>query len=909
MAGFTYKGTSGRKQWQVRRDVGYETLYGLRGQLAKDGCADSQFVIAKDLLQDQAGDKEENARQGVYWLIRASEQGNEEATHTLQECLEKGQGITELNFPDVKACLSMPQEEKVARRAARKLFERLSAGEDYITTEQLIRELQRVKRAIDISASHHRWSFNHLTFGYNPTEPYSDPRNAAKPLEGILNKDLKTNGINGSSFDHLNHASDEEDMPSTHSEDWARRAEPPGEKLSEEHIVSAAITYAHGELPLVQRMFDLQRLPPAMSFNPLNIISRAYVSVLSAIGTHRTLLSRPFGSTTLQVLLALIVYNLIESVDWSTVVPIAIYHGSFMAMIIFTCQMLQHRHEFQHFRVWSGLFLRYSEGSLNPDEAEYQYCKNNLKPYAHFFVALMINLLIYPLLAPHWTPHSELTVLSSSLMFLSLYAFLNSVPQPLGARRTSNFELPRKQPDFLVLFSFAVNVLAKYPYDLDSVVAQSWRFLDVKIPTFPSYVIGHGIEFCLNFRAVFYLLMPAVFFKIAARDRWRGTYRTLIPHCVTLAWWQIAVLTAQGSTWYGLIRAALALVGMVLFLPLAGLATILLPLAAGIQMWYLSAGRELLQASATALAATPLLIILWLRGRHSPQGTQPARLAKFAIVLQVIIAVGAAILLLTPVFIDTDNIHSPSDSEPHVIGSVVDGEVNNEVLAWEQFESMCHRPAWERSTVAYVQQLCSPLEGIRVKWNGYVSNVKVTRVRNPWTEIVNRLPTTLGSMVACAVAGNSLSRSSDKNYCSPTLYPTPSDQQHCNRILQLSSNTGQCSLSDWDRYDFELEVQMKTGLWGKSTVDVYLLAGDSFRNMTYHIRQGDHIWFGGSIVSLGPEPRIQLETMGCLQCEKGPILLWEKTNQGFTWTLAFKYLYICLRFILNCLFNPIVNFK
>lgn len=88
---------------------------------------------------------------------------------------------------------------------------------------------------------------------------------------------------------------------------------------------------------------------------------------------------------------------------------------------------------------------------------------------------------IYPLLAPHWTPHSELTVLSSSLMFLSLYAFLNSVPHPLGVRRTSNFEFPRKQPDFLVLFSFAVNVLAKYPYDLDTVVTQSWRFLDVKV--------------------------------------------------------------------------------------------------------------------------------------------------------------------------------------------------------------------------------------------------------------------------------------------------------------------------------------------------------------------------------------------------------------------------------------------
>lgn len=36
--------------------MGHETLYGLRGQLARDGCPDSQLVIAKDLLKDQAGE-------------------------------------------------------------------------------------------------------------------------------------------------------------------------------------------------------------------------------------------------------------------------------------------------------------------------------------------------------------------------------------------------------------------------------------------------------------------------------------------------------------------------------------------------------------------------------------------------------------------------------------------------------------------------------------------------------------------------------------------------------------------------------------------------------------------------------------------------------------------------------------
>lgn len=43
-------------------------------------------------LSDLDVDQEENARLGVYWLIKASEQGHEEATRLLSHCLETGQG-------------------------------------------------------------------------------------------------------------------------------------------------------------------------------------------------------------------------------------------------------------------------------------------------------------------------------------------------------------------------------------------------------------------------------------------------------------------------------------------------------------------------------------------------------------------------------------------------------------------------------------------------------------------------------------------------------------------------------------------------------------------------------------------------------------------------------------------------
>lgn len=69
-------------------------------------------------------EKKENARLAVYWLIKASEQGNTEATSLLQTCLQTGKGITEHNYMDVKSCISMTQDEKLARRAAKEMFVR-----------------------------------------------------------------------------------------------------------------------------------------------------------------------------------------------------------------------------------------------------------------------------------------------------------------------------------------------------------------------------------------------------------------------------------------------------------------------------------------------------------------------------------------------------------------------------------------------------------------------------------------------------------------------------------------------------------------------------------------------------------------------------------------------------------------
>lgn len=54
--------------------------------------------------------------------MKASQQGNVEATDLLKKCWDTGKGITEQNFLDVQTCIHMTQDEKLARKAAKEMF-------------------------------------------------------------------------------------------------------------------------------------------------------------------------------------------------------------------------------------------------------------------------------------------------------------------------------------------------------------------------------------------------------------------------------------------------------------------------------------------------------------------------------------------------------------------------------------------------------------------------------------------------------------------------------------------------------------------------------------------------------------------------------------------------------------------
>lgn len=806
---------TGRKRWTLYNSRGVQRL---GSQLAEDGCPDSQVVLAKQLLDetcDVDDDQEENARLGVYWLIKASEQGHEEATNILRHCLETGQGISEHNYLDVKACLDMSQEEKIAQRAARELFATISDGEDFITTCQL------QERMVHLST--HRG---------DKEEPPG-----------------------------------KEELPTV---DWKSRSD--GEKLTEDMLISAASTYCRGELPVVQAILSLDA-PSHSHFlqeallHPLHVIQRSYNRLIDTISRHNLRSFLPFiNIANLQVAVLVIFYMSVGFDGLLAALPTAVYYLSIAIMFISTCRILSKKRDFHNFRRWSNLFIAYSNGSVNAAEAEFQHCRNNLRPYGSFFLALFVHLLLYPLV-PMAVLQSELAVIAFFFTFITLYNFTLKDVYRSGA------------PDFLALFSFGVHVLAKYPYETDAVVSQGWRFLDVHFPTFASYVVGNGVEFCLNFRALFYLVIPAVLLKMAARDNWKGSYMTLIPHCVSLAWWQVAVIASQGATWFSLIRSALALVGMVLFLPLAGLATVLLPVAAAAK--FLAGSDELVRITTTSvLAFFPVLLAYYL-GRIKALGTKFARFLGW---IQLLLAILAGLLLLWPALHYDDSAYSIK-SAPSLV-------------TWNQYREYCS--CSERQLQVQCDMQCTKLAGLPITWEGRVIAARIVRVYNPIIQITNRLPLRMKTIISCVVG-----EEYDSFEKSKTVEDTRTSSEFINK----------CHLANWDRYSMEIDITVHqgSGLWRSGETEAVLVADNSFKNFTKALTAGDRIWFSGVLIGNANGvldsviPRVELFEIACLSCQDTTLSAVKRTQLISLLTL--KDLYTGIKTVLNFLFNPLVIFR
>ncbi|XP_050429625.1 wolframin [Adelges cooleyi] len=809
-----------RKQWTLLNRT--QNRYNRFGSyLAEDGWPDSQVDLAKQLLNENCEDEkdqEENASLGVYWLIKASSQGHTEATELLKECLETGKGINEHNWLDVKVCLETSQEDKIIQKTAHEIFDSMSAGEDFITSDQLKDEI------------------NHAC----------------------------CNKASGSDLIKLN---DSNSIKSTRH-DWKSRIKESGEKLTEDVLINAAKDFSRGQMPLVQKLLTIEENKNTITttcdlfLQPVYIIRSYNLCLQERLNKRFTKL--PFNPLSYFHAPTLLLTLFCFVLGWDGIfaaIPYFLYYGSLFAMVAATVCALCAKRDYGRFRQWSNLFITYSGGCLSAQEAEYQHLMNTLKPYVFFFASLGIHLFMKTAIDTNIMFQSELTVISSCLTFYTLYSFSLCGPK-LG--ETKNF-------DFIAVLSFCVNVLAKYPYETDAVVSKGWRFLNLHVPTFASYVIGNGVEFCLNFRALFYLIMPAIMIKMAARNNWRGIYTDLIPHCMTLSWWQIALVASQESTWYGLVRTTLALVCMFVLFPITGLCLPFVTIGNNFETIY-----QIIQLPIILLVMWILHIVIQYAKRKG------LRTEKFYTYLQVFVVLGGIIVCA---FNNYERIQQwlEPPTKHH--------------LTFHDYTEYCLKDNNVKSegTAVLNDIKCSQLIDASVQWDGFIKSSKVVSIYNPLLAVLSFFPTIIAKPLTCLLGER---------------FPTCTDNLGCNESSKLSDS---CHLSKWNRYTYEIEVEMSNnGVWGTSGDTVILITNSQdhiMDNATKSLKELDHVWFSGRLIGnkdgvlVANRPCVDVSAIGCLACSNVPAI---SNSEQKSFDDEFVK---CVKRLLQFILYPIVLFK
>lgn len=641
----------------------------------------------------------ESSVKGVAYLKKAAEQGHDMAMQLLETCFRMRKGIVSTNESDIRKFLEMTPAERAVKRAAHELFNSLSNGNAYVTVEQLQNRMREI---------------------------YKMQQKKRKPHQNRGEISLKQeNGEENFELDDMESSSSSSNSPlRVHSID-----EDDNHHISEANLLSAAQNYSIGRIPAINQTLTLS-IPHPQTLEHVPYFHRAFFHPAMFISLLYHRLIDIFSSITIesmkkyQIFILLAVYAIFSTKNLPESLPAFAYYSSLVIMVIASFKMLKSKHQFIDFRIWSGLFLSYNQ-NVYADDSENLFLKNNMIPYFWFFPAFAVNLMIHPFLIDQGLPYSEITVIGVLLAFMTMVTFM----------RTSG-----KLIDLTILSSFALNVLAKYPYEMDSVVSNKWRFLDLKIPSLS--VIGSGIEFSMNFRGLLYLPISIFMLILARRRSWHGIYQFLFPHCVTLAWLQISIINSQSATAFGLLRSTLGVAGIFFFLPIFGLATLLVPVLAAVE--FLSVADSTNRIFITISTSLIAIVCSYLMAVSQRTG-------KYVTYIQVLICILATGFLFRP-FIFTNgggnnNSLYASYLQHKEINSVIDTIEETEVLTFDMYHKYCL--ASENNRIKS-QLRCTHLDNTRIFWNGAVSDVSISSIYNWQRDLLqNYLPDFLGNWLMC----------------------------------------------------------------------------------------------------------------------------------------------------------------
>lgn len=121
----------------------------LREQLAQQGDPGAQLHLAREILIQVAGGNLETQEEishreelAMYWLLRAAQQGEQEARDTVMGLAVEGRGVTDTNYGDVAAVCKAGPRLTQGQFLGRTILRRLGEGRETVTSIQLARMAQ-----------------------------------------------------------------------------------------------------------------------------------------------------------------------------------------------------------------------------------------------------------------------------------------------------------------------------------------------------------------------------------------------------------------------------------------------------------------------------------------------------------------------------------------------------------------------------------------------------------------------------------------------------------------------------------------------------------------------------------------------------------------------------------------------
>lgn len=241
--------------------------------------------------------------------------------------------------------------------------------------------------------------------------------------------------------------------------------------------------------------------------------------------------------------------------------------------------------------------------------------------------------------------------------------------------------------------------------------------------------------------------------------------------------------------------------------------------------------------------------------------------------------------------------HKLTDSKLNLYKSY---QTHTKFLPWQLYQNNCHQSAWEQTSIAATELKCADLEGTEVRWDGYISHIRVKSINNNFKTIIDKFPKYFKNNLYCLLGEESPKNCSNLNNDINCYYP-------------------KCHLNYWNKYKFEISVKLVSGVWGK-TAEIVLIGDNHFRNFTEDLRVNDKVWFRGTLTNEfnidgdgligGLRPHLKLWEIGCSTCSNINLTSCRLDETYFiNVNDVFNYMVLVFKCLLNFLFNPIVAFK